>query len=122
MKTHLLLPLILSGCVIIAACSSTGQLTPQGAAVINAAKPIADAAIVAAAAHYGVPPSSSTAVIAAVDSIWGAYVQAQRGQPVDQGATVPAIGRAISSNVPADATPAQATAMLQAAANVLTAK
>jgi len=122
MKNLLLSITLIAAVICLPGCDTAGKLTPQGQAVLDVAKPIADAAIVAAAAHYGVPPSSSTAVIAAVDSIWGAYIQAQNGQPVDQGATAPEIGRAISSNVPAGATPAQTTAILQAAAQALTAK
>jgi len=103
-------------------CDSTGKLTPQSTAVVDVARPLAEAAVVAAAAHYGVPPSSSMAAIAAVDSIWGAYIQAQNGQAVAQGSTVPAIGQAIASKLPANATQAQAMSILQSAAENVTAQ
>ncbi len=106
----------------ICACTSTGELTPQGSALIAAAKPIADAAIVAAAASHGVPPTTSTAVIAAVDALWGAAQQARAGQPVTNGTTNPAIGTAIAAALPANSSPAKAGAILQVAAEQATAK
>lgn len=110
--------IILAASIALLPACQNGQITPQGAAVLN----IAEAAIVAAAASKGVPPSSSTAIITALNSIWGAYAQAQAGQPVAQGASTVAIGQAIASNIPAATPASQLPALLQAAAQSITPK
>lgn len=108
MKPLRLLPLLL-----LVACTT---LSPQQSALINTAKPIASAALAAAAAKYGVSPETTQLVI---DSLWGAAASAQSGQPVASGAATPAIGTAIAANTPAG-TPDAKAALLQAAASSLT--
>lgn len=103
--------LALVSIVALCACSTTQLSTAEAIA-----KPIADAALTAAAAHYGVPPTATQAVLTAADSLWGAMAQAQAGQPVAQGASVPSVGAAIAAALPATTSNAQAAALLQSAA------
>ena len=83
------------------------------------ALPIAETAAIAAASYYGVPPNTTTAITGAVNSLWGAYAQAQAGQPVSQGAVNATIGNAIQQAIPAGTSPSKTVLALQAAATML---
>lgn len=98
---------LLTPALILVGCAATQQ-----SALLTAAKPIATTALTAAAARYGVSPATTQMVI---DSLYGAAVQAQAGQPVSAGAATPEIGQAIASATPTG-TPNNQAALLQAAA------
>jgi hypothetical protein len=85
------------------------------------AVPLAETATVAAGAYYGVPPTTSQAIIGGVNSLWGAYQQAQAGQPVSQGAVSASVGNAIQQAT-AGLPQSKQTAALQAAATLLQAQ
>jgi hypothetical protein len=106
--TTIALSLFLFGC-------STVQL--QNAAAI--ARPIADAALIAAASYYGLPPDSSRAAVAAFDSLWGAVAQVQAGQPAAHGAVSPSVGNAIQGALPIGTGTDQTAALLEAAAKLV---
>ncbi|MEP6671707.1 MAG: hypothetical protein ABJF10_21280 [Chthoniobacter sp.] len=122
MKSNLLTLTLLAALAFVPGCTSTGDLTPQAKAIIAIAKPIADEALIAAAAHYGVPPDDTKAILLATDSVYGAIVQARNGQPVDNGSTVGAVGDAIAGAIPAGASNAQTITALTNAAAILKAK
>lgn len=107
---------ILALCLLLSACT-TAQLNTAATIAV----PIAEAAAVAAGAYFGVPPSATQALILAGNSLWGAYKQAQAGQPIADGAAVPSVGAAIAQAMPS-APPAQQAAILASAAQIVTAK
>jgi hypothetical protein len=107
-------PIAILVAVIVGGCS-TVQLNQAE----QIALPIAEAAAVAAGAYYGVPPSTSTAVVAAANDLWGAYQQAQAGQPVNQGALEGSVGNAIQQSIPAGTSQSKTVAALQAAATLM---
>lgn len=79
---------------LLLGCSTASQQRLSLALV--AAKPIADAAIAAAASHYGVSPTTTQAGIAAFDQLSGMAAQQFAGQPAAQGASIPAVGSAVT--------------------------
>lgn len=103
---------LLSLVLVVVLFSGCSSLTPAQQSAITG---IADIAIGAAAAHFGVPASDTTAITAAANSLWGMAAQAQAGQPAAQGASAPAIGAAIAPAIP-PGTPDQLAATLQLAA------
>lgn len=116
MKLKRLFPLI----ALAAFGCTTAQLNQAAAVAI----PIAEAAVTAAGAFFGVPPSATIAIEAAANALWGAGKQAQASQPVAQGTTIAPIGAAIAKAVTQQAalnptvsvSPTNAAAILQLAA------
>lgn len=99
-----------------------GCTTAQLNTAETIALPIAEATAVATGAYFGVPPTATIALEGAVNSLWGAYQQAQAGQPVAQGAISSTIGNAITASIPAGTTQSAKIVALQQAANILTAQ
>lgn len=108
MKYHIIaITLVL----LFPACTS---MTPQQSALASG---IADIAIGAAAAHFGLPASDTQVITTAVNSLWGSATQAQASQPVAAGASVPAVGAAIAAGTPTGS-PNATAALLQVAATL----
>jgi hypothetical protein len=101
-------------CLLFGGCT-TDQLNQVG----RIAQPIADAAVGAAAAYYGLPPGSAQVIDAARDSLWGSAVKAWGRQTPATGAAHPVIGDAIQQALPVGATGAQAANLLETAARSL---
>jgi hypothetical protein len=117
MKLHYLIALGLGGCITMNGCSSV-----QFSSFATAAKPIADAAILAEASRLGLPPSATPVLIAAKDSLFGAAAQAWASQPAQNGATTPKVGQAIAAKIPVMLTTPQEAALLQRAAESIPVK
>lgn len=103
--------------LVLPACT-TAQL--QQAQTI--AKPIELAALSAAGAYFGVPPTDTQAAITAFGALWGAVQQVRAGQPAAQGTTIPAVGTAITNAIPSGTSTAQTIAALTVAANSINLK
>lgn len=116
MKHRLLIPILAAAAILASGCATN---SPSAAQISAIAQPLADAALTAGAAYEGVSPTTTQAAVTAFNSLWGAYAQAQAGQPVDAGAVSQSVGAAIASAIPAGTSQNKTLAALQAAANSL---
>lgn len=84
---------------LFAACYLTACTTTQVDEGLALAKPIASAAVGAAANSY--LPGSGPLATLAFNDIWGAIAAQRAGQPLSAGTVNPAVGTAIAAQIPA---------------------
>lgn len=112
--TAALTSLLLPGCATLASWQQNSTVQ----AIEKVAGPLAQAAVTAAAASLGVPPTATAAGIAAFGALWGSYAQVQAGQPAANGTSIKPVASTIEAAL-ASLTPEQKIAVLQAAANLI---
>lgn len=89
-------------CLLILALSFAGCTTAQLATSRAIDDPLVSAAVAGYAQTYGVPPVISQGVTGVIQNEFWSYLnQANHQQPITQGASIPAVGSAVSQAVTA---------------------
>lgn len=82
--------------LLLASCSAT-----QIASTRAIADPLVSAAVTSYAASQGVPPMlTAPLVVTLQNEFWSLLAQKQAGNPIAQGASIPAVGQAVAAKNP----------------------